>query len=327
MKVYSQSSDIVAKEQLDSQRLKDLEGGNPLAAENRALAEVAAGGGPYEVGESMWWNVEVAHVMRRSAGKTTSTHMHPWLEMTWVIDGAAELHVGGSDTTILVAAGDAWLAPMNQTHRWKNTGEGPVTLFGLFLDAGASNTSRQKLAAALSRAVDRKHYVVRNSSMLQIVRELRREAVARKPGWYGLCQGLLHSLLALLWRELNDNRRLLSITEHAWKRTPDDVAKIRAVHAFIHAHMAEPLTAETIAAKNGVSLRHLNRLCRAHGFASVKQTLQEVRLDQVRQLLRETGYSIREIAALTGFSSADYLSQVFRKEEGVTPTAYRNTVS
>lgn len=323
MAAQSAISANVGSDELNVWRRVDLAPGNPLAAENRTLAGVAGAGGPYEVGDSVWLNVAVAHVVKRSAGQSVKSHLHPWLELTWVVDGAAELSVEGCEGTQPLAPGDALLVPMHHPHGWKNAGEGPVTFFGIMLEAGASAVSQAELTDAMRKAAERKGYVLRNSSMFQLIAELRREAETRNPGWQGVCQGLLHSLLGLLWRELNDPATLLNSARDTAARAEEDVARIHAAYAFIHAHLAEPLTAECIAAKNGFSLRHLNRLCHAHGFPSIKQTLQNVRLDQARQLLQVTDYSIAKIAELTGFSNADYLGRVFRGAEGMTPTAYR----
>jgi AraC-like DNA-binding protein len=41
-------------------------------------------------------------------------------------------------------------------------------------------------------------------------------------------------------------------------------------------------------------------------------------------LLAETNLPVEKIADLTGFSSLAYLSSVFRREEGITLTEFRN---
>lgn len=51
--------------------------------------------------------------------------------------------------------------------------------------------------------------------------------------------------------------------------------------------------------------------------------IMRVRLQRVRQLLVETDLAIGEIAARSGFRHAEYLTVVFRRELGTTPTDYR----
>ena len=52
--------------------------------------------------------------------------------------------------------------------------------------------------------------------------------------------------------------------------------------------------------------------------------LQTVRIKQAKQLLHRPQYSLEVIAALCGFSGANYFCKVFKKETGETPTTWRN---
>lgn len=52
--------------------------------------------------------------------------------------------------------------------------------------------------------------------------------------------------------------------------------------------------------------------------------LQTVRMDNAKKLLSKPGYPLEAIAALCGYSSANYFCKAFKKEYGDTPTAYRN---
>jgi LacI family transcriptional regulator, galactose operon repressor len=46
-------------------------------------------------------------------------------------------------------------------------------------------------------------------------------------------------------------------------------------------------------------------------------------MDRVARLLRETERPLTEIAARSGFESAEYLSVAFKKYTGVSPRTYR----
>jgi len=52
--------------------------------------------------------------------------------------------------------------------------------------------------------------------------------------------------------------------------------------------------------------------------------LQAVRINQAKKMLAMPEYSLEVIAALCGFSCANYFCKVFKKECGETPTAFRN---
>ncbi|MCD8390426.1 MAG: AraC family transcriptional regulator [Firmicutes bacterium] len=53
--------------------------------------------------------------------------------------------------------------------------------------------------------------------------------------------------------------------------------------------------------------------------------LNAVRLSQVYKLLTSTDMRLNEIAAKTGFGSADYMSRIFKREHGVSPSELKKT--
>ena len=48
-----------------------------------------------------------------------------------------------------------------------------------------------------------------------------------------------------------------------------------------------------------------------------------MRIIHSKELLKNSDYSITQIAHMTGFSSSNYFSQSFKKYTGVTPNRYR----
>ncbi|MGN1115187.1 MAG: helix-turn-helix domain-containing protein [Candidatus Ornithomonoglobus sp.] len=55
--------------------------------------------------------------------------------------------------------------------------------------------------------------------------------------------------------------------------------------------------------------------------------LNHVRVSHVHRLLSETDLPLNEIARQTGFSSASYMTSVFKKFNGITPSELRKTIS
>ena len=51
--------------------------------------------------------------------------------------------------------------------------------------------------------------------------------------------------------------------------------------------------------------------------------LTAVRIEAVKTLLMSGEYNLDTIAGLTGFSGANYLCRVFKREEGVSPAVWR----
>lgn len=98
---------------------------------------------------------------------------------------------------------------------------------------------------------------------------------------------------------------------------------VRRAMAFVHEHYAEPLTRRELASAASVSPRHLDR-CFSEALAISPMTyLYRHRIGVARRLLDEDQLTITGVALAVGFSSSSYFAEMFRRETGVSPSAYR----
>ena len=92
---------------------------------------------------------------------------------------------------------------------------------------------------------------------------------------------------------------------------------------FIRDRAKQPIGVADVAKEAGISRRSLEiRFRRALG-RSIRGEIQRVRLRHTKQLLLETNLPAQRIAALAGFSSLAYLSNVFRREVGMPLAQFR----
>lgn len=101
---------------------------------------------------------------------------------------------------------------------------------------------------------------------------------------------------------------------------------MQAVKRYIDANYSEDICLDSLA-----GLAHLNKYYLIHAFTesygiSPINYLNEKRIQNCKELLASTDYSIAEIARLSGFSSQSYFSQSFRKSCGMTAKAYRKAM-
>ncbi len=80
---------------------------------------------------------------------------------------------------------------------------------------------------------------------------------------------------------------------------------------------------EELSAQLGVSKSHLVRVFSAEMGVGPGQYLTSVRIDAAKALLARRDYPLEVVATLSGFSGANYLCKVFRKNTGLTPSEYR----
>lgn len=93
--------------------------------------------------------------------------------------------------------------------------------------------------------------------------------------------------------------------------------------SYIEDHYLEPLTLEDVAAKSGISVRHLNRIFQSYYQTTPFTYLQKLRLERACTLLRTTNLPITEISYECGFNDSNYFTRQFTKTLGMSPKAYR----
>lgn len=111
------------------------------------------------------------------------------------------------------------------------------------------------------------------------------------------------------------------------RRSTDVIAiedrNVAAALRFIRDHARQPISVadvvrQALVSRRGLEIRFQHSLGR-----SIREEVQRVRLGWTKQLLVETNLPAWRIAEASGFSSLSYLSNVFRRELGMTLAQYR----
>lgn len=92
---------------------------------------------------------------------------------------------------------------------------------------------------------------------------------------------------------------------------------------FIRTHYRERVTVDAIAAAGGVCRTKCCQIFKAYLGRTPNDYLNSFRLEKGMELLKGSTMTITEIAEACGFSSASYFTEMFTKQKGVPPTAYR----
>lgn len=105
--------------------------------------------------------------------------------------------------------------------------------------------------------------------------------------------------------------------------TSDDM--VRRALSFIRDHAVEPIGVSDVLATVPLSRRPLElRFKRATG-RTLQKEIWRVRLDRAKEMLIETSLSIADIAEKCGFSEPQRMTEVFVRELGEAPGAYRKS--
>jgi AraC-like DNA-binding protein len=147
---------------------------------------------------------------------------------------------------------------------------------------------------------------------------IEQAALAATAGTWGRQRalGLLRILVAGYAEVLGNPKR---------DRLSLDARRVAEVQIFLHSHYYEPeLSVTTVAAAVGLSASHLGFLFRKTTGLTLHQALIDLRLRRASDLLTRTPLSIKEIAAMTGWSNQLYFSAAYRRRHGRPPSAGRS---
>ena len=100
-------------------------------------------------------------------------------------------------------------------------------------------------------------------------------------------------------------------------------AVVARARAIMQSHVDDPLPCEAVAQQVGLSLRQLERRFKQQLGQTLHSEYMLVRVEKAHQYLQQTALSVTEVSALTGFTSVEYFSKVYRRVFGVLPSKDR----
>ncbi len=138
-------------------------------------------------------------------------------------------------------------------------------------------------------------------------------ARTQAPGFAGQLSAATLQVLATLAASRESGRQPASHVQNIVRR-----AKMLLLERF-----EETMRIRDVARELGIAESHLRRIFKAATGLSPKDYLLELRLRQVRILLRGSSQTLGEIAERTGYNSAYHLSAEFKKRTGISPSIWR----
>lgn len=148
-----------------------------------------------------------------------------------------------------------------------------------------------------------------DGSVLRLLSAIHREMQSKK-SYY-------RSMMNLLTEELILN--VLRITEE--QKGKED--SFEYILNYIEANATKNINIQQVAANLGYNYDYLRHLFITKMNVSAKQYLLDAKLNNVKDILLHSDFSLDTIASMTGFSSASHLCMVFRKAEHMTPKEYK----
>ena len=112
-------------------------------------------------------------------------------------------------------------------------------------------------------------------------------------------------------------------TEREGRQTQKTAVTNRMLE-YIRLHCFEQLTLQDLSRALGYSEDYLSRLFHESARCTFRGYVHQLRMARAKRELLGSVKSIQQIAESCGYSNAKFFSTVFLKQEGLTPSAYRN---
>ncbi|WP_455672286.1 helix-turn-helix domain-containing protein [Phocaeicola sp.] len=117
---------------------------------------------------------------------------------------------------------------------------------------------------------------------------------------------------------------ILSISQNKRYEIDNVARKIESAKIIMHENVYKDIDPEELATKLGISYSWFRKVFKEYtGYAPAKY-FQELKLRKAKQLLIESGMSIKEICYELNYTSTEHFFAIFKKRTGSTPTEYRN---
>ncbi|MFC4101486.1 helix-turn-helix transcriptional regulator [Paenibacillus xanthanilyticus] len=231
----------------------------------------------------------------------------PYYYLMLVLEGEGEFRQSGGAYSL--RSGDLFCLFPHVTHEyWTNPRNRLRKLFFAFDGKG----SRSLLARA-GLTPQRPHAAGgATAEAVEAAEELRRLAAEADGG-----SDLLR--LGLFLRVFD----ALSMPSPSYSVPADQATWLQKGRAYLDIHFAEDIAIESVSAAVGVERSHFTKTFRqAYGMPPMQYLLQ-LRMNEARLLLKQTDYTVADIARSVGYPDLFSFSKAFKKQEGLSPKAYR----
>ena len=261
--------------------------------------------------EAMKIDISTARMLRFYEGFQFKGHSHQEHEIIYVNSGCCTLEIEG--TLVSLKKDDCIVMNPGIKHNFMVDMRKGCRITQVEFQVMGISSDEERLPFFIK---DMDYYVVKDAIELCRLME-------------GICQYHHHSEQESVYYSLMEHAfaQLFLLCSFYKEQKKDTVNnhndKVEGVISYIESHYTDNLDMEIVASKYRVSSRYIRREMVKRKGLSCSEYITMLRVARAKRLLRETKYSVTEVALQSGFSSAQYFCRIFSKIVGMTPTNFR----
>ena len=265
---------------------------------------------------------QISEVELNQANSRPGTwHWHSYFEITWVLEGKGNYFVNGQEYTM--EKDDIIIFNNVEPHGWKLLGGNMKLLVMIFspefVAEKISVFDAEYLKPFVERGSNFKNRVGReekvNEEIRISIREIHQEWNERKEGYPLMIKANVLRILTMLIRAYQDETKsgeMLKEKKNAMKR-------LEQAFTYINDHYCEKITLEEVASSVYMSSNYFSSYFRRVANISFSDYVTRLRVNRAREMLRENGANVTEIAMECGFNNISNFYRLYKKHMGKTP--------
>ena len=257
---------------------------------------------------------QISEVELNQANSRPGTwHWHSYFEITWVLEGKGNYFVNGQEYTM--EKDDIIIFNNVEPHGWKLLGGNMKLLVMIFspefVAEKISLFDAEYLKPFVERGSNFKNRVGREEKVNEEIRISIRE-IYQDPL---MIKANVLRILTMLIRAYQDETKsgeMLKEKKNAMKR-------LEQAFTYINDHYCEKITLEEVAASVYMSSNYFSSYFRRVANISFSDYVTRLRVNRAREMLRENGANVTEIAMECGFNNISNFYRLYKKHMGKTP--------
>ena len=260
-------------------------------------------------------NIQLLYITQAKYGNDwhCNMHTHHFTEIFYVVKGQGKFLVNSNE--IIVNEDDLILVNPNVSHTESSINNNESFEYIVLGVNGLQFLNETTLDNGKHHEFSIHNYYEYKHEVLFYLKTILNEVRNEEKDYESICQNLLEVLIINLVRRTNKNI-LIAPTKKVNK-------ECQFIEQYNNDNFKEDITLDTLS-----ELTYLNKYYIVHSFKKYKNIspinyLNAVRIEEAKNLLATTDYSVAHISNLIGFSSQSYFSQVFKKDADMTPNVYR----
>ena len=101
---------------------------------------------------------------------------------------------------------------------------------------------------------------------------------------------------------------------------------VHKANDIINERFSQELSLDDISKELSISPQYFSKLYKEEMDINFKEQLTKIRIEYAKNLIKEKKHSIKDISYMSGYNDPNYFSRIFKRYQGVTPSAYAKNI-